>query len=129
MTKVSLELDQVLNQRLKAHCAKRYPDSYGHQQEVIREALTAFLDAQEKPKAAPKVYGMPHDGESTAKEKPIAKTLPTKAKPIDDPAMVEIMQQMLKEGRKVKEINEKTLIPPSTIRSRIKSMKKKGELA
>lgn len=48
MTKVSLELDQALNQRLKQYCASAYPDSYGHQQEVIRQALAEYLDRHSK---------------------------------------------------------------------------------
>jgi len=127
MTRISVELDNDLNYSLKQYCLNRWRDSpYGHQQQIIRDALKEYLAAHAiKPQAPPKEseYGMSDDGQSPAKatEKPDVKS-------IADPGKVATMKQMLKEGRKVPEIHEKTGIPASTIRSRIKALKAKGEL-
>ena len=131
MTRIGVELDSDLNWALKQYCLNRWRDSpYGHQQQIIRDALKEYLAAHAiKPQAPPKEseYGMSDDGQSPAKatEKPHAEP---KVKPIADPEKVATMKQMLKEGRKVPEIHEKTGIPASTIRSRIKALKAKGEL-
>lgn len=47
MTKISLELDAGLNKRLKQYVLDHFEVAHGKQQEVIRTALIAFLDANE----------------------------------------------------------------------------------
>jgi DNA-directed RNA polymerase specialized sigma24 family protein len=127
MTRISVELDSELNWSLKNYCLNRWRSNpYGHQQQVMRDALTEYLAAHAiKPQEPPKEseYGMPGDGQSPDKEpteKPHAAAT-ANVKPIDDPEKVAVMKQMLLEGRKISEIHKKTGIPASTIRSRIKS--------
>ena len=45
MARISLELDAQLNKQLKQYMTDRFGFTHGKQQEVIREALRAFLDA------------------------------------------------------------------------------------
>ena len=45
MAKISLELDAQLNKQLKQYMTDRFGFTHGKQQEVIREALRAFLNA------------------------------------------------------------------------------------
>ncbi|MGD0954207.1 MAG: hypothetical protein ABR985_17760 [Methanotrichaceae archaeon] len=132
MTRISVELDNDLNYSLKQYCLNRWRDSpYGHQQQIMRDALKEYLAAHAiKPQAPPKEseYGMSDDGQSPAKEPPEKPHAEPKVKPIADPEKVATMKQILKEGRKVPEIHEKTGIPASTIRNRTKALKAKGEL-
>lgn len=47
MTKISLELDAALDKRLKQYALDHYTVAHGKQQQIIRDALIAFLDANE----------------------------------------------------------------------------------
>lgn len=53
MTKISIDLDKTLNRRLKQFALDKYGSTHGRQQMIIRDALIAYLDAQESKLAEP----------------------------------------------------------------------------
>lgn len=53
MTKISLELDEQLNRKLKQFALDKYGRTHGMQQIIIRDALIAYLNAQESKIAEP----------------------------------------------------------------------------
>ena len=62
MTKISLELDAALDKRLKQYALDHYIVAHGKQQQIIRDALVAFLDANES-KRQPKVIEIQPESE------------------------------------------------------------------
>lgn len=62
MTKISLELDAALDKRLKQYALDHYTVAHGKQQQIIRDALIAFLDANES-KRQPKVIEIQPESE------------------------------------------------------------------
>jgi hypothetical protein len=80
MTKISLELDTALNKQLKRYVLDHFDDGHGKQQEVIRTALRAFLDADKG--AAPAVECVVSSEEVPAAAKPVRKA--TRKSPITE---------------------------------------------
>jgi len=126
MTRIGVELDSDLNWALKQYCLNRWRDSpYGHQQQIIRDALTEYLAAHAiKPPAPPKesAYGMSGDGQSPAKatKKPTAET-----KTVDNTEIKRLWDSGEHSPTKIAKV---TGLKRQTVNSRIKAMKKSGEL-
>jgi hypothetical protein len=89
--KISLELDDALNKRLKQFALDNYQNAHGKQQIIIRDALISYLDSHESARKSTKQtqeikknqtisYGMPLDGERPTKEPESAASKP-KVKP------------------------------------------------
>lgn len=80
MPKKSLEISVELDQRLKHFLIDRYGNDHGRQQEVFRDALIAFLDANETRSTQAEA-----ECEAVAVEcvvEPLAKEVPPTAKPV-----------------------------------------------
>jgi len=149
MTKISLELDAALNKRLKQYAIDHYEMSHGKQQAIIRDALIAFLDANELrriPKTPTQTITLTEPEEVEAEivevckpEPPVTKpkvSKPKKAKgqtrtkiSLTDADREYIKTQRLA-GMGLTEIG-KGMTParrPSVVKAAIESMVKKGEL-
>jgi hypothetical protein len=126
MTRIGVELDSELNWSLKQYCLNRWRDNpYGHQQQIMRDALTEYLAAHAiKPTTPSKesAYGMSGDGQSPAKttKKPTAET-----KTVDN---TEIKRLWDSGEHSPTKIAKATGMKRQTVNSRIKAMKKSGEL-
>lgn len=53
MTKISLDIDDALNRRLKQFALNKYGRTHGMQQSIIKDALIAYLDEQESKSTKP----------------------------------------------------------------------------
>jgi len=135
MTKISLELDAALNKRLKQYALDHYDIPHGKQQMIIRNALIAFLDANEsieiQPESVTEEVEEVCEPEITAK--PIKK--PKKPKTRRKLALTEADREYMKEqwmaGKGWTEIG-KGLDPirrPTVVKATVESMIKKGEIS
>ena len=89
MARISLELDAQLNKQLKQYMTDRFGFTHGKQQEVIREALRAFLKAGKGAAAIVVEKDLANEPvKATSRSKPIRKT--TRKSPIaeDDQAKI-----------------------------------------
>ena len=139
MTKISLELDAALDKRLKQYALDHYTVAHGKQQQIIRDALIAFLDANES-KGPQKVIEIQPESVSeevleVCKPEPALKPrratkagLKTKGLGKDQDAIAMIKQLWGNGERNMTEIGKKIGYASHTTIRQINAMKQAGDL-
>lgn len=131
MARISLELDAQLNKQLKQYMTDRFGFTHGKQQEVIREALRAFLNAGKGAADVAVEKDLANEPvEAMSRSKPKQKTAPRTKRALTD-ADHAYMEEQWKAGKGWTEIG-KGLNParrPTVVKAAIESRIKKGELS
>ena len=120
MARISLDLDETLNKALKQYCLNHFPDPYGKQQEVLREALVEFLERREIATARPT-----HEKESQKKKPPASREGEVKRPKIaDDQQLVAKIDAMLRDGKNIADIADEIGYAWSTVKSYLRRREK-----
>jgi hypothetical protein len=142
MTKISLDLDDALNRRLKQFALNKYGRTHGVQQAILKDALIAYLDAQEskpdEPEEAAKCEATTTEAEAVectvekgpVPEEVVIKSTPPKRKLSQDSAAIKKIEEMwnMTPRPPVKEIAAEAGYPYNTVAQHIKRRIMRGEL-